>query len=35
MATDIDLMRQWASRERWPSVITALLPSYAADPASV
>ncbi|MCI4238180.1 histidine ammonia-lyase [Dickeya dianthicola] len=35
MATDIDLMRQWASRERWPAVITALLPSYAVNPASV
>ncbi|MGM3226810.1 histidine ammonia-lyase [Dickeya zeae] len=33
MATDIERMRQWASCDHWPSVITALLPSYAADPA--
>jgi histidine ammonia-lyase len=28
MAPDVEIMRQWASRQQWPTMIEALLPSF-------
>jgi histidine ammonia-lyase len=29
MAPDVEMMRRWATRERWPAAVEALLPSFA------